>query len=79
MSAKLAQDCVKQSRLIPTVVETDPAYWRTGLRSKMFRPLKQSTTIRVDADVLDWLKAAGKGYQTRMNAILREAMRQELS
>jgi len=30
--------------------------------------------VRIDADVLAWLKSQGKGYQTRMNAILREAM-----
>ncbi|MBP6409339.1 MAG: BrnA antitoxin family protein, partial [Fusobacteriaceae bacterium] len=31
-------------------------------------------SVRLDADVLAWLKAQGKGYQTRMNKILREAM-----
>jgi uncharacterized protein (DUF4415 family) len=34
--------------------------------------------VRVDADVLLWLKGQGKGYQTRINAILREAMLQSL-
>jgi uncharacterized protein (DUF4415 family) len=37
-------------------------------------PAKQQLTIRLDADVLDWLKANGKGYQTRINRILRAAM-----
>ena len=32
---------------------------------------KKSITIRIDEDVLAWYKAQGKGYQTRMNAILR--------
>ena len=32
---------------------------------------KKSITLRLDADVLDWLKSQGKGYQTRINAILR--------
>ena len=45
---------------------------------EVFRPLKNSTTVRLDADILAWLKADGKGYQTRMNAILREAMLKEL-
>ena len=40
----------------------------------LYRPVKKSTTVRVDADVLEWLKAEGRGYQTRINAILREAM-----
>ncbi len=34
--------------------------------------------MRLDADVLRWLKSKGKGYQTRINAILREAMLKEL-
>ena len=33
-----------------------------------------ATTVRIDADVLAWLKAGGKGYQTRLNAILRAEM-----
>ena len=41
---------------------------------KFSRPLKKSLTIRVDADVLAWLKAQGKGYQTRINYLLRNAM-----
>ena len=32
---------------------------------------KQHTGIRIDADVLDWFKSYGKGWQTRMNAVLR--------
>ena len=45
---------------------------------EVFRPRKSSTTLRMDADVLVWLKSKGKGYQTRLNAILREAMLKEL-
>lgn len=37
-------------------------------------PAKQQLTIRLDADVLLWLKANGRGYQTRINRILRAAM-----
>jgi uncharacterized protein (DUF4415 family) len=37
-------------------------------------PAKQQVTVRLDTDVLDWLKAHGKGYQTRLNRILRAAM-----
>jgi len=36
--------------------------------------VKKQITARVDADVLAWLKSDGKGYQSRMNAILRQAM-----
>ena len=34
-------------------------------------PPKASISLRVDADVLEWFKAQGSGYQTRMNAVLR--------
>jgi uncharacterized protein (DUF4415 family) len=37
-------------------------------------PTKEQLTIRLDADVLKWLKAHGRGYQTRINRILRAAM-----
>lgn len=43
-------------------------------RPEHFRPIKKQITARLDADVLAWLKAGGKGYQSRMNAILRRAM-----
>ncbi len=37
-------------------------------------PAKRQLTIRLDEDVLDWLKGHGKGYQTRINRILRVVM-----
>jgi uncharacterized protein (DUF4415 family) len=37
-------------------------------------PAKSQLTIRLDADVLAWLKSNGRGYQTRINRILRVAM-----
>ena len=40
----------------------------------LYRPAKKMTTVRLDADVLAWLRAQGKGYQTRINAILRKEM-----
>ena len=52
---------------------TDEA-WSAGLRGRFYRPIKQQITARVDADVLDWLKSPGRGYQGRMNAILRREM-----
>ena len=35
---------------------------------------KKTITIRLDQDVLDWYKGQGKGYQTRINAVLRMYM-----
>jgi len=34
-------------------------------------PPKASVSLRIDVDVLDWFKARGRGYQTRINAVLR--------
>jgi uncharacterized protein (DUF4415 family) len=39
-----------------------------------YKPIKKTVNVRLDADVIEWLQSEGKGYQTRMNAILREAM-----
>ena len=41
---------------------------------QVWPPVKQQLTIRLDADVLEWLKSNGRGYQTRINRILRAAM-----
>jgi uncharacterized protein (DUF4415 family) len=49
-------------------------FWKTAIRNPFYRPVKQATTVRIDADVLQWLKSNGKGYQTRINTILRDAM-----
>ncbi|HLY60209.1 MAG TPA: BrnA antitoxin family protein [Terriglobia bacterium] len=50
------------------------ADWSNASVGKFYRPIKKSLTIRIDADVLAWLRAQGKGYQTRINAMLRAAM-----
>jgi uncharacterized protein (DUF4415 family) len=48
--------------------------WSGAVVGKFYRPIKESLTIRLDADVLAWLRAEGAGYQTRINSILRAAM-----
>jgi len=45
---------------------------------KFYRPKKTSVTIRLDADVLAWLKATGEGYQTRVNTYLRQLMQRNV-
>jgi uncharacterized protein (DUF4415 family) len=52
----------------------DDAFWKNAVRNPFYKPTKTSTTVRVDSDVLAWLKSQGRGYQTRINTILREAM-----
>ena len=53
---------------------TGDEQWSGAVRGKFYRPLKTKASVRIDADVMEWLKRPGKGYQTRLNAILREAM-----
>jgi uncharacterized protein (DUF4415 family) len=44
------------------------------VRGELYRPVKQIVTARLDGDVVEWLKSHGRGYQSRMNAILRREM-----
>jgi uncharacterized protein (DUF4415 family) len=43
---------------------------------RFYRPKKTTVTIRLDVDVVAWLKATGEGYQTRINTYLRQLMQQ---
>ncbi len=56
------------------IPEMTDEQWKHARRGHFYRPIKRQITARVDADVLDWLKAQGKGYQSRINAILRREM-----
>lgn len=56
-----------------------PGAWRNAMQGKWYRPVKQPVSIRLDADVLAWLKAKGAGYQTKVNIFLRERMLKEIS
>ncbi len=56
---------------IPALPDT---FWSEATRGRFYKPIKTSTTVRIDADVLAWLRAQGKGYQSRINAILRREM-----
>lgn len=48
--------------------------WDGAVVGKYYKPIKKSLTIRLDADVLAWLKSGGRGYQTRINSLLRSVM-----
>jgi uncharacterized protein (DUF4415 family) len=50
----------------------DKSFYKTA--TEVWPPAKRQLTIRLDSDVLKWLKAQGRGYQTRINRILRAAM-----
>lgn len=68
--AKMSDDQIDASDVAPL----GDAFWKGAHQNPFYKPTKQVTTVRIDADVLLWLKSNGKGYQTRINAILRDAM-----
>jgi len=71
----VALDAMPESTIdysdIPPV---DEAFWKHAVSNPYYRPTKTSTTVRIDSDVLLWLRAQGKGYQSRINTILRREM-----
>ena len=48
--------------------------WSGAEIGKFCRPVKRPVTMRLDSDVIAWLKADGPGYQTKANWLLRHAM-----
>lgn len=61
---------------IPPLTDT---FWANAVSNPLYKPTKQIATVRLDSDVLLWLKSQGKGYQTRLNSILRQAMLVDLA
>ena len=59
--------------------ELTDKFWRHAIRNPFYRPVKKQLTLRLDADVIAWLRRHGKGYQTRANALLRAAMLRDLT
>jgi len=53
-------------------------FWKNAVRNPLYRPVKQQVTLRIDADILAWLRQQGKGYQSRLNSLLRSAMLDQL-
>ena len=60
------------------IPELPPGAWKNAVRGKWYRPVKQPVSIRLDADVLAWLKSQGSGYQTRVNTLLRKKMLEDI-
>jgi uncharacterized protein (DUF4415 family) len=54
---------------MPEVVD-----WSGAEMGKFYRPPKRPVTMRLDTDIVEWLKSYGKGYQSRVNHLLRHAM-----
>jgi uncharacterized protein (DUF4415 family) len=56
------------------IQELDERFWKNAVRNPFYRPVKEQLTVRLDADVVAWLRRQGRGYQTRLNKVLRDAM-----
>jgi uncharacterized protein (DUF4415 family) len=54
-------------------------FFKNAVRNPFYRPVKRQLTVRLDADVVAWLRRQGKGYQTRMNQLLRSAMLEDVA
>jgi uncharacterized protein (DUF4415 family) len=61
------------------IPELTEKFWQKAVRNPFYRPLKRQLTLRLDADIIAWLRRQGRGYQTRANALLREAMSEDLN
>ena len=48
--------------------------WSGAEIGRYYRPKKKPVTMRLDEDVVAWLKGYGRGYQTKANMLLRHAM-----
>jgi uncharacterized protein (DUF4415 family) len=48
--------------------------WADAEVGRFYRPVKRPVTMRLDDDVIEWLKSYGRGYQTKANLLLRHAM-----
>ena len=53
-------------------------FWQNAVRNPFYSPVKRQVTLRIDADILAWLRQHGKGYQSRLNSLLRAAMIEQL-
>jgi uncharacterized protein (DUF4415 family) len=69
---KVAQGDYVSTRKDAPEIELDEDFWRNA--RVVMPPGKKSVHLRVDADVLAWFRAHGRGYLTRMNAVLRSYM-----
>ena len=58
------------------IPEAPVSHWQFA--RKLYRPRKEAISLRLDADVLDWLRRTHERYQPEINRILREKMEEEL-
>ena len=67
-------DALTEEELEASIDYEEEGYPIPGTTRAIPDPGKQQITLRLDRDVIEWFKAQGPGYQTRMNAVLRSYM-----
>lgn len=65
----------KNSKEDPDTLLADNKFWKVAQLVMASNLNKEKITIRIDTDILDWLKHRGRGYQSRINSILRAYMK----
>jgi uncharacterized protein (DUF4415 family) len=61
------------------IPELTEKFWQNAVPNPFYKPVKKQVTLRIDADILAWLRQQGKdGYQSRLNAVLRRVMMEDL-
>jgi uncharacterized protein (DUF4415 family) len=61
------------------IPELTEKFWQNAVPNPFYKPVKKQVTLRIDADILAWLRQQGKdGYQSRLNAVLRQVMLEDL-
>jgi uncharacterized protein (DUF4415 family) len=72
LAAMSEREITDSAKADPDAQPTDREFWKNA--KVVFPESKQPITLRVDKDVLEWFKAQGQRYQSRMNAVLRSYM-----
>jgi uncharacterized protein (DUF4415 family) len=74
LQKELAELASLEDRNIDTrdIPEITDAEWARRNVGPLYRPIKKSISLRLDADMLEWFKRKGRGYQTAINRVLRE-------
>ncbi len=72
--AQLGQLAALQGRAPDTVDVPEAPAENWAHARQFYKPRKEQISIRVDADILDWLRSRSPRYQTEINRILRQEM-----
>jgi len=83
VTRKQAEEIKALSRMREEEIDTSDipeiAPLASSVVGKFYRPIKQSITVRLNADVIAGLKSGGRGYQTRAKKMLRSLMEKQQS